>query len=138
MSTTSTMLFSGSLASTVVYGALGGATDVQIEEAIGMLLSHFIPWRAVRSSRYDLSDSLSSSSAFMTEQGIICMNRVMAGFRGPKDIFRNPEACFNYFWNKEGTDSAPFDITLNFEGENFAVMKNHFRFGCYAGMGKWF
>jgi len=119
----------GGIASTVVYGVLMKATAQQIEEAIGMLISHYIPWRAVRSGIHELADSSGCSSAFTTEMGILCMNRALDGFSGPLDIFRNPESMFKNFWDKGDPNSAPYDIKVTTSGDNFSIMGMHFRFG---------
>lgn len=52
------------------------------------------------------------------------------GFVGPKDIFWNPEAIFRYFTKTEEFES-PFDLKLGFEGDDFAIMSNHFKLGLY-------
>ena len=41
----------GAIASACVYGAMLGATPLQIEHAIGMLIAHYIPWRAIRAGK---------------------------------------------------------------------------------------
>lgn len=41
-----------------------------------------------------MSDSKGASAAISTEASIMAVHRAMAGFIGPKDIFRNPEAIF--------------------------------------------
>lgn len=46
----------GGIGSAAVYGALMGATAEQIESAIGMLIAHYIPFRAIRAG-HQLSDS---------------------------------------------------------------------------------
>ena len=86
----------GGIASICSYGALVGASPEQIESAIGMLVAHYIPWRAIRAGK-QLSDSKGASAAITTEAAIMCIKRAMRGFVGPKDIFRNPEAIFRYF-----------------------------------------
>ena len=83
----------GAIASATVYAAMNGATPLQIEHAIGMVVAHYIPWRAIRAGR-DLSDSKGASAAISTEVAITAVHRAMNGFIGPKDIFRNPEAIF--------------------------------------------
>jgi 2-methylcitrate dehydratase len=83
----------GAIASAATYGAMMGATPVQIEHAIGMVVSHYIPWRAIRAGK-QLSDSKGASAALSTEVAILSVHRAMMGFVGPKDIFRNPEALF--------------------------------------------
>lgn len=86
----------GAIASICTYGALVGATPLQIEHAIGMFVAHYIPWRAIRAGK-QLSDSKGASAAISTEAAIMCIKRALRGFVGPKDIFRNPEAIFRFF-----------------------------------------
>ena len=86
----------GAIASTVVFGAMMGATPEQIESAVGMTVAHYIPWRAIRAGK-QLSDSKGASAAITTEVAILSILRAMKGFIGPKDIFRNPESLFRYF-----------------------------------------
>ena len=38
----------GALSSIVTFGALTGATEEQIESALGMFVAHYIPFRAIR------------------------------------------------------------------------------------------
>ena len=52
----------GAIASICVYGALVGASPLDIEHAIGMLVAHYIPWRAIRAGK-QLSDSKGASAA---------------------------------------------------------------------------
>jgi len=127
----------GAIASAAVYGALMGATAEQIESAIGMFVAHSIPWRAIRAGK-QLSDSKGASAAISTEAAILAMKRSMAGFRGPRDIFRNPEAVFRFFepttegaerWKESG--DSPFDLILSHSGDDFAVMGMHFKLGLY-------
>ena len=118
----------GAIASAAVYGAMCGATAEQIESAIGMSVAHYIPWRAIRAGK-QLSDSKGSSAAISTEVAILSMQRSMRGFRGPRDIFRNPEAVFRQFESTGG--DSPFDLVLSHSGDNFAVMGMHFKIGLY-------
>ena len=118
----------GAIASAVVYGALLGATDEQIESAIGMVVAHYIPFRAIRAGK-QLSDSKGASAAISTEVAVLSMIRSMNGFIGPKDIFRNPEAIFRL--NEPTKGDAPFDLIVGFEGDDFAVMGMHFKLGLY-------
>lgn len=83
----------GAIASAVVYGTLLEATPLEIEHAVGMVVAHYIPWRAIRAGK-QLSDSKGASAALSTEVAILSVHRAMNGFIGPKDIFRNPEALF--------------------------------------------
>jgi len=41
----------GAIASATVYGAMLGASARQIEHAIGMVVAHYIPWRAIRAGK---------------------------------------------------------------------------------------
>lgn len=118
----------GAIASAAVYGALRGATAEQIESAIGMTVAHYIPWRAIRAGK-QLSDSKGASAAISTEVAVLSMKRAMAGFVGPKDIFRNPESLFRQF-EPTGGDS-PFELVLSHSGDDFAVMGMHFKLGLY-------
>ena len=118
----------GGIASICTYGALVGASPVEIEHAIGMLVAHYIPWRAIRAGK-QLSDSKGASAAITTEAAIMCIKRAMRGFVGPKDIFRNPEAIFRQF--EKTKSDCPFDITLSNSGDDFAVMGMHFKLGLY-------
>jgi 2-methylcitrate dehydratase len=127
----------GAIASAATYGAMLGATPQQIESAIGMFVAHFIPWRAIRAGK-QLSDSKGASAAISTEAAILCMQRSMRGFVGPKDIFRNPEAIFRFFEpTSEGKQRwvemapSPFDLVLTHSSEDFAVMGMHFKLGLY-------
>ena len=55
----------GAIASICTYGALVGASPEQMEHAIGMLVAHYIPWRAIRAGK-QLSDSKGASAAITT------------------------------------------------------------------------
>ena len=134
----------GAIASAAVYGAIMGATAEQIESAIGMVIAHYIPFRAIRAGK-QLSDSKGASAAISTEVAIMSVRRSMGGFLGPRDIFRNPEAIFRIFegpgqmFEKVGTDKAntkdadasPFNLVLGRAGTDFAVMGMHFKLGLY-------
>jgi 2-methylcitrate dehydratase len=118
----------GAIASICAYGALMGATPEIIESAIGMFVAHYIPFRAIRAGK-QLSDSKGASAAISTEAAILCIQRSMSGFVGPKDIFRNPEAIFRL--NEKTKGDSPFDIHLSTQGGEFAVMGMHFKLGLY-------
>jgi 2-methylcitrate dehydratase len=127
----------GAIGSAATYGALMGATAEQIESAIGMFVAHYVPWRAIRAGK-QLSDSKGASAALSTEAAVMCVRRSMAGFRGPRDIFRNPEALWRFFeptthgperWKETG--DSPFDLFLSHSGDDFAVMGMHFKLGLY-------
>jgi 2-methylcitrate dehydratase len=119
----------GAVASAIVYGTMLNATPEQIESAVGMTVSHYVPWRAIRSGN-QLSDSKGASAALSAEVAIQSVHRAIAGFNGPKDIFRNKEAIFKYFEPTQG-DSSPFDLHLTTSGDDFVVMDMHFKLGLY-------
>lgn len=118
----------GAIASAATYGALMGATAQQIEHAIGMVVAHYIPWRAIRAGK-QLSDSKGASAAISSEVAVLSMKRAMNGFIGPKDIFRNPESMFRQFMKTSG--DSPFDLVLAHSGSDFAIMGMHFKLGLY-------
>ena len=135
----------GAIASAATYGAMLGATAEQIESAIGMVVAHYIPWRAIRAGK-QLSDSKGASAALSTEVAVVSMQRSMRGFVGPRDIFRNPQAIFRAFegpgqlFTRAGkppkpapgdADASPFDLVLSHSGSDFAVMGMHFKLGLY-------
>lgn len=118
----------GAIASAATYGAMMGATVEQIESAIGMVIAHYIPFRAIRAG-HQLSDSKGASAAISTEAAIMSVNRSMRGFLGPRDIFRNPQSIFRLFEPTEG--ASPFDLVLSHSGDDFAIMGMHFKLGLY-------
>ncbi len=120
----------GAIASAAVYGAVLGATVDQIESAIGMLVAHYVPFRAIRAG-HQLSDSKGASAAISAEVAVLSMRRAMRGFIGPADIFRNPQAVFCLFEPPEKPNSSPFDLALATAGDDFAVMGMHFKLGLY-------
>ncbi len=120
----------GAIASAAVYGAAMGATAEQIELAIGMVVAHYIPFRAIRAGK-QLSDSKGASAAISTEMAVVSMRRAMRGFVGPADIFRNPEAIFCLFEPPGTADSSPFELAFATSGDDFAVMGMHFKLGLY-------
>jgi len=139
----------GAVASAATFGAMMGATADQIESAIGMVIAHYIPFRAIRAGK-QLSDSKGASAAISTEAAVLSVKRSMMGFKGPRDIFRNPEAIFRLFEGpgqlfrktesagtgipdaKSGNEYAsPFDLVLSRAGSDFTVMGMHFKLGLY-------
>ncbi len=114
----------GGIASAAAYGAMTGASAEQIESAIGMIVAHYTPWRAIRAGK-QLSDSKGASAALSAEAAVLSMRRAMAGFVGPKDVFRNPESVFRQF------EPRGFDLDLSTQGDDFAVMGMHFKLGLY-------
>ena len=120
----------GAIASAAVYGAVLGVTVDQIESAIGLVIAHYIPFRAIRHG-HQLSDSKGASAAISAETAVVSMRRAMRGVVGPGDIFRNPQAIFCLFEPPTQPHSSPFDLTLATAGDDFAVMGMHFKLGLY-------
>jgi len=120
----------GSIASAAVYGAMTGASVEQIESAIGLVVAHYIPFRAIRAG-HQLSDSKGASAAISAEMAVVSVQRARRGFIGPADIFRNPQAIFCLFEPPARENESPFDVTLSTHGEDFAVMGMHFKLGLY-------
>ncbi len=134
----------GAIASAATFGAMLKAAPEQIESAIGMVLAHYIPFRAIRAGK-QLSDSKGASAAISSEAAVLSVKRSMRGFLGPRDIFRNPEAIFRLFEgpgqmlqkvgatdaNLEKKNASPFDLVLARAGSDFAVMGMHFKLGLY-------
>lgn len=120
----------GAIASAAVYGATLGANADQIESAIGMVVAHYIPFRAIRAGR-QLSDSKGASAALSSEVAVLSMRRAMNGFVGPADIFRNPQAIFCLFEPPAEADRSPFDLRLTTTGNDFAIIGMHFKIGLY-------
>ncbi|HVA50233.1 MAG TPA: MmgE/PrpD family protein [Pirellulales bacterium] len=120
----------GAIASAAVYGAMMGATVDQIESALGLLVAHYVPFRAIRAGK-QLSDSKGASAAISAEMAVASVRRALRGFVGPADIFRNPEAIFCLFEPPAKPGSSPFDLRLTASGDDFAVMGMHFKLGLY-------
>jgi len=120
----------GAIASAATYGAMLGATAEQIESAIGMVVAHYVPFRAIRHG-HQLSDSKGASAALSTEAAVLSIRRAMDGFVGPADIFRNPQAVFCLFEPPSRSTESPFDLALATGGSDFAVMGMHFKLGLY-------
>lgn len=120
----------GAIASAAVYGAMLGARAEQIELAIGLLVAHYIPFRAIRAGQ-QLSDSKGASAALAAEMAVVSMQRARRGFVGPADIFRNPQALFCLFEPPADKNHSPFDLELAAGGDDFAVMGMHFKLGLY-------
>ena len=120
----------GGIASAAVYGAVLGATAEQIESAIGLVVAHYVPFRAIRHG-HQLSDSKGASAAITAEMAVTSMRRAMRGFAGPADIFRNPQAVFCLFEKPPMAEHSPFDLELATGGGDFAIMGMHFKLGLY-------
>ncbi len=119
----------GAIASAAVYGAVLGATPEQIESAIGLVVSHYVPFRAIRHGE-QLSDSKGASAAISAEVAVQAMRRAMHGFIGPADIFRNPQALF-CLHEPQKMGISPFNLELSAGGDDFAVLGEHFKLGLY-------
>ena len=120
----------GAIASAVVYGAMLGATVDQIESAVGLVVAHYVPFRAIRHGK-QLSDSKGASAALSAELAILSVERAMRGFVGPGDVFRNAEALFCLFEPPDAPDLSPFELVLATAGDDFAVCGMHFKLGLY-------
>jgi 2-methylcitrate dehydratase len=120
----------GAIASAVVYGAAMGTTVDQIESAVGLVVAHYIPFRAIRHGK-QLSDSKGASAAMSAELAVLSVERAMRGFVGPADIFRNPEAIFCLFELPDAPGRSPFELVLTTSGDDFAVRGMHFKLGLY-------
>jgi len=107
-----------------------GATAEQIESAIGLVVAHYVPFRAIRHGE-QLSDSKGASAAISAEVAVLSMQRAMRGFVGPADIFRNPQAVFCLLEPPKEKGISPFDLELTAGGDDFAVMGMHFKLGLY-------
>lgn len=120
----------GAIASAVVYGAILDATVDQIESAVGLVVAHFVPFRAIRYGK-QLSDSKGASAAMSAEVAVLSVHRAMRGFVGPADIFRNPEAIFCLFESPERPGTSPFELVLTTSGDDFSIRGMHFKLGLY-------
>jgi 2-methylcitrate dehydratase len=107
-----------------------GATVDEIESAVGLVVAHYIPFRAIRAGE-QLSDSKGASAAISAEVAVLSVHRAMRGFVGPADIFRNSEAIFCLFEKPARRGESPFDLVLASSGGDFAVMGMHFKLGLY-------
>jgi 2-methylcitrate dehydratase len=119
----------GAVASAVAYAAALGGTADQIESAIGMVVAHYVPFRAIRAG-HQLSDSKGASAALSSEVAVMSARRALAGFVGPRDVFRNPLAIYRK--NEPCTAGrSPFDLELGVGGDAFAIHAMHFKLGLY-------
>jgi 2-methylcitrate dehydratase len=119
----------GTVASAAAFTAALGGSEDQIESAIGMAVAHYVPFRAIRAG-HQLSDSKGASAALAAEAAVTCSRRALAGFVGPRDVFRNPLAIFRL--NEPTADGAsPFELELGLGGDAFAIHAMHFKLGLY-------
>ena len=119
----------GAVACAAAYTAALGGTPEQIESAIGMVVAHYVPFRAIRAG-HQLSDSKGASAALSAEVAVMSARRALAGFLGPRDVFRNPLAIYRL--NEPCPDGqSPFDLELGTGGDAFAIHAMHFKLGLY-------
>ena len=119
----------GAVACAAAFTAALGGCPLQIESAIGLVVAHYVPFRAIRAGD-QLSDSKGSSAAFAAETALLASYRAIDGFQGPRDIFRNPLAIYRL--NEPCRDGlSPFDLNLGESGDAFAIHSMHFKLGLY-------
>ncbi|MCE9630430.1 MAG: MmgE/PrpD family protein [Planctomycetia bacterium] len=119
----------GAVACAAAYAAALGGTAEQIESAIGIVVAHYVPYRAIRAG-HQLSDSKGASAALSSEVAVMSARRALAGFLGPRDVFRNPLALYRK--NEPCPDgTSPFDLELGVGGDAFAIHSMHFKLGLY-------
>jgi 2-methylcitrate dehydratase len=119
----------GTVACAAAYAAALGGTEDHVESAIGMAVAHYVPFRAIRAG-HQLSDSKGASAALAAEAGVTCGRRALAGFLGPRDVFRNPLAIYRLNEPTSG-NTSPFDLELGVGGDAFAIHSMHFKLGLY-------
>jgi len=119
----------GAVASAAAYAAALGGTVDEVESAIGMVVAHYVPYRAIRAG-HQLSDSKGASAALSSEVAVMSARRALSGFVGPRDVFRNPLAIYRR--NEPCPDGrSPFDLELGVGGDAFAIHAMHFKLGLY-------
>jgi len=119
----------GAVASAAAFTAALGGTEEQIESAIGMVVSHYVPFRAIRAG-HQLSDSKGASAALAAEAAVTSARRALDGFQGPQDVFRNPLAIYRLNEPCPAGES-PFDLELGVGGDAFCIHAMHFKLGLY-------
>jgi len=119
----------GAVASAAAFAAALGGTAEQIESAIGLVVAHSVPFRAIRAG-HQLSDSKGASAAIAAEAAVTAARRALAGFQGPQDVFRNPLAIYRL--NQPcPAGQSPFELELGLAGDAFAIHGMHFKLGLY-------
>ncbi len=119
----------GAVASAAAFAAATGGDAAAIESAIGMVVAHYVPTRAIRAG-HQLSDSKGASAALSAEVAVSAARRALAGFVGPQDVFRNPLAIYRR--SVPCPDGrSPFDLELGLSGDAFAIHSMHFKLGLY-------
>ena len=119
----------GAVASAAAYATALGGTEDEVESAIGMVVAHYVPFRAIRAG-HQLSDSKGASAALAAEAAVKSAQRALAGFIGPRDVFRNPLAIYRLNEPCPAGES-PFDLELGVRGDAFAIHAMHFKLGLY-------
>ena len=79
----------GAIGSAATFGAVLGATPEEIESAIGLVVAHYIPFRAIRAGK-QLSDSKGASAAISAEVAVLSMRRAMRGSSARPTSFATP------------------------------------------------
>ena len=59
-------VLNGAIASTLVYGALLNANVETLESALGLLITHYIPYRSSRYGHYSAAAAFASEVAIMS------------------------------------------------------------------------
>ena len=139
----------GGIASTIVYGALLEANSQQIENAVSMLLSQYLPNTQNQTlDEEELEGEIECDTAIIsqesqnfrgnvaltTEMGISYMNQALDGIIEPQNKDISTQSIFNSLWNQDDKDTIQSNISVNSSGENFAIMSMNFRFGCYGAL----
>ena len=107
-----------------------GATAEQIESAIGMVVAHYVPFRAIRHGE-QLSDSKGASAAISAEVGGAVDAAGDARLRRPgRHLSQSAGGVLPVRAARKKGDS-PFDLELATGGDDFAVMGMHFKLGLY-------
>lgn len=117
----------GGLSSIVVYGTLIEASEKQIETALGLYCSQFIPYNTVFQGDYN---SINVGSAFATQAALQCLEMSIMGLKGPEDIFNQKDSIFKILLGNQQEDVG-FEMILSWQGQNFGALKTYMRFGCY-------
>eukprot|EP00919_Chromeraceae_sp_WS-2016_P052486 GHVR01124568.1.p1 GENE.GHVR01124568.1~~GHVR01124568.1.p1 ORF type:complete len:571 (+),score=145.46 GHVR01124568.1:78-1790(+) len=116
----------GAVATAAVYGAILGATAEQIQSAIGLTVSHYVPYCALESSVMP-TESQAAAAAFSAEVAVLSVKRAMSGISGPKDIFRKADTVFNFHRDHQEDYESSFDLVLTNSGRDFAIMDTQFK-----------
>jgi 2-methylcitrate dehydratase len=119
-------VINGAIASCITFGKLIEASSDQIELALNLMITHYIPFNANFLGNH-LGNSSKVSSAMAAEMAILCLRRVLAGLI--QEDTRNLNDFFHLL-DKHSTSKSPF-LAFSLEGNDFSIMKQYFRFGSY-------